>query len=129
MTRNLQTNMKGFLLQVTVFVNIFVTFSKSERDKSSSEIHDHNSVLCRSCGREVADPGLLRVSPLSPHFLERRNTSMFGSSLIVPVERLRNPAGFEFSVITFSQGGCQGVGDWTSDHTWYPGYSWRVSDM
>ena len=96
--------MKGILLQVTVFVNIFVTCSKSERDKSSSESHDHNSVLCRSCGREVADPGLLRVSPLSPHFLERRNTSMFGSSLIVPVERLRNPAGFEFSVITFSQG-------------------------
>lgn len=90
--------MKSFLLHVTVavLVNILVSCSKSERD--------HNSVLCRSCGREVADPGLLRVSPLSPHFLDRRNTSMFGSSLIVPVERLRNPAGFEFSVITFSKG-------------------------
>ena len=90
--------MKSLLLHVTVavLVNILVSCSKSERD--------HNSVLCRSCGREVADPGLLRVSPLSPHFLERRNTSMFGSSLIVPVERLRNPAGFEFSVITFSKG-------------------------
>ena len=102
--------MKSFLLYVTVFVNISVTSSssKSERDKSaSSDLHDdpgHNSVLCRSCGREVAEPGLLRVSPLSPHFLERRNASMFGSSLIVPVEKLRNPAGFEFSVITFSQG-------------------------
>lgn len=93
---------------VTVFVNILVTSSKSERDKSASDdIHydpGHNSVLCRSCGREVADPGLIRVSPLSPHFLERRNASMFGSSLIVPIERLRNPAGLEFSVITFSQG-------------------------
>ena len=99
--------MKGVLQWVViVFVNILVTSSKSERDKSPSDIHepDHNSVLCRSCGREVADPGLLRVSPLSPHFLERRNTTMFGSSLTVPVERLRNPAGFEFSVITFSQG-------------------------
>ena len=105
---NLQNEMKSFLLYVTVLVNIFVTRSKSERDKSaSSDLHDdhgHNSVLCRSCGREVADPGLLRVSPLSPHFLERRNASMFGSTLIVPVEKLRNPAGFEFSVITFSQG-------------------------
>ena len=54
--------------------------------------------------RELADPELLQVSPLSPHFLERRNTSMFGSSLVIPVERLRNPAGYEFSVITFSKG-------------------------
>ena len=103
----LQNKMKCVLLWVvTVFVNILVTSSKSERDKNSSDIHEpgHNSVLCRSCGREVADPDLLRVSPLSPHFLERRNTSMFGSSLIVPVERLRNPAGLEFSVITFRQG-------------------------
>ena len=105
--------MKSFLLYVTVFVNIFVTSSKFERDKSpSSDPHDdhgHNSVLCRSCGREVADPGLLRVSPLSPYFLERRNASMFGSTLIVPVEKLRNPAGFEFSVITFSQGSDSGL--------------------
>ena len=65
---------------------------------------DHHSVLCRSCGREVADPWQLRVSPLSPHTLTTHNVSMFGSSLAVPVERLRNPAGYEFSVITFSKG-------------------------
>ena len=65
---------------------------------------DHHSVLCRSCGREVADPWQLRVSPLSPHTLATHNVSMFGSSLAVPVERLRNPAGYEFSVITFSKG-------------------------
>ena len=51
---------------------------------------------------------------------------MFGSSLEVPVEKLRNPAGFEFQVISFSRGGCQGVGDWTAEASWYPGYLWRV---
>ena len=85
-----------------------------------------NSVLCRNCGMEVADPSYLTVSPLSPHFLQRRNVSMFGSSLEVPVEKLRNPAGFEFQVISFSRGGCQGVGDWTAEASWYPGYLWRV---
>ena len=55
-----------------------------------------------------ADPWLLRVSPLSPHTLATHNVSMFGSSIAVPVERLRNPAGYEFSVITFSKGsGCR----------------------
>jgi len=102
--------------------------SELTRVKASDEEyeHHHNSVLCRSCGREVADPDFLRVSPLSPYFLERQNVSMFGASLKVPVEKLKNPAGVEFSVITFKTGGCKGVGDWTSDYTWYPGYSWRV---
>ena len=64
-------------------------------------------VITPSCVAAVAGRLLTQacsVSPLSPHFLERRNASMFGSTLIVPVEKLRNPVGFEFSVITFSQG-------------------------
>ena len=64
------------------------------------------SVLCRSCGCEVADPGLLYTRTLSPQFLERRNlTRLFGSSLPVTVERLRNPAGREFQVVSFQKAG------------------------
>ena len=92
-------NMMVLLLLVLMSASL-----SSSRKKEHEEEDDHNSVLCRSCGRELADPSFLRVSPLSPHFLERQNVSMFGSSLKIPVEKLRNPAGYEFSVITFRKG-------------------------
>ena len=108
-----------------VFLWCLLTITVSNGHGSNDE-EKQNSVLCRQCGRETSSPDLLMVSPLSPFVLEKHNRTMFGSSLSVPVERLRNPAGVEFSVITFSKAGCQGVGPWTSDHTWYPGHSWRV---
>ena len=110
----------SWLLLLTVLSQVLGSTGIAEQDLKT------NSVLCRGCGMEVADPHYLRVSPLSPHFLERRNVSMFGSSLAVPVELLRNPAGFEFQVISFSSGGCRGLGDWSGEASWYPGYLWRV---
>jgi len=87
---------------------------------------DQHEVLCRSCGREVADPTYLRVSPLSPDFLQRQNLTLFGSAKRLPVEKLRNPAGFEFEVATFERTACVGVGSWTSQASWYPGYLWKA---
>ena len=120
-------NAKIKLAVLTTVTNIVVTTTEIlyTGDGDSHKDKD-NSVLCRNCGMEVADPSFLRVSPLSPFFLERQNVSMFGSSLSIPVETLRNPAGFEFQVISFSAGGCQGVGDWREEASWYPGYLWRV---
>jgi len=90
---------------------------------SSSPEHE---ILCRSCGREVGDPSYLRPSPLSPEFLDRQNLTVFGSKVKVPVERLRNPAGYEFEVVTLERAGCKGLGPWTGEASWYPGYLWRV---
>ena len=38
----------------------------------------------------------------------------------------RNPYGTEFHVVIFRLAGCVGVGEWTKEASWYPGYSWRV---
>ena len=66
----------------------------------------HNSVLCRSCGREVADPFYLKTKTLSPEFIERRNrTNLFGVKHPVSIERLKNPAGHEFEVVSFEKAG------------------------
>jgi len=75
---------------------------------------------------QVADPTYLRVSPLSPDFLQRQNLTLFGSAKRLPVEKLRNPAGFEFEVATFERTACVGVGSWTSEASWYPGYLWKA---
>jgi len=85
-----------------------------------------HEVLCRNCGKEVGDPSYLRASPLSPEFLERQNLTVFGSEVKLPVEKLRNPAGIEFEVVTFGRAGCKGVGEWTGEASWYPGYLWRA---
>ena len=110
---------------------------------------------------QVADPTFLRVSPLSPDFLQRQvlhlsltplcqfawcfllfqNLTLFGSAKRLPVEKLRNPAGlwaqqlsaqkvpnlgFEFEVATFERTACVGVGSWTPEASWYPGYLWKA---
>ena len=36
-----------------------------------------------------------------------------------------NP-GFEFEVVTFERTGCLGVGAWTPEASWYPGYLWKA---
>ena len=68
-----------------------------------------------------------------------QNLTLFGSTVRLPVEKLRNPAGallspksqfpnpgFEFEVVTFEKTGCVGVGSWTAEATWYPGYLWKA---
>ena len=91
-----------WLLAGTVLRLQLITAREEEEEIGDS---DH-SVLCRSCGREVADPRRLYTRVLSPEFLERRNlTRLFGSRLPVSVERLRNPAGREFQVVSFTKAG------------------------
>ena len=113
-------------MEIFIFIILLLHAVVIIEAKTNNKDARLNTVMCRQCGRELTDPDLLRVSPLSPFVLEKQNMTMFGSSLFVPVERLRNPAGVEFSVISFTRAGCRGVGAWTSDHTWYPGYHWRV---
>lgn len=42
------------------------------------------------------------------------------------VQSLRNPADNVFDLVTVKVAGCTGVGEWYSEHTWFPGYSWKV---
>ncbi|XP_046446919.1 protein cereblon-like [Daphnia pulex] len=44
----------------------------------------------------------------------------------VPVQKLKNPAGNVFDVVTLKNSSCKGVGKWVSDSTWFPGYSWKA---
>ena len=77
-----------------------------------------NSVLCRNCGRELADPFYLRTKHLSPEFIERRNkTQLFGATHPVSIERLKNPAGVEFEVVGFQKAGI--MAHCTSTKHWF----------
>lgn len=85
-------------------------------------------VLCRSCGRDVADPSYLLTltSTLSPFDARQQNlTSLFGSTS-VPLQSLTNPHGHTFDVVLFQKAGCLAQGPWVAEDTWFPGYAWRI---
>jgi len=88
---------------------------------------NRDNILCRSCGRGIADPNFLHTSHLSPEFLARKNlTRLFGTDKVVSVEKLRNPSGVDFEIVSFDKAGCTGIGDWEKEGTWFPGFVWRV---
>jgi len=130
--------MQFSLVISSILLQILNTASLSYADPSSQEdlinsaaaatkLADKETVLCRSCGRGLADPHYLHTSQLSPEFLARRNhTSLFGSDKVVSVEKLVNPAGVQFEIVSFDKAGCTGVGNWEKQGTWFPGFLWRV---
>ena len=110
---------------------------------------------------QVADPAFLRVSPLSPDFLQRQvlhlsltplcqfawyffSISEFDVIWIskeITCGKVEKSSrwngfttfcskvpnlGFEFEVATFERTACVGVGSWTSEASWYPGYLWKA---
>ena len=119
----------------------------------------------KNCLKQVADPTFLKVSPLSPDFLQRQVCLTFFlssfniTSFFFPISELDIiwvgneitcrkvekssrctyltlrllsahkhllNAGFEFEVVTFEKTGCVGVGSWTPEASWYPGYLWKA---
>ena len=98
--------LQWWLATTVLSLQLIVTSEETEEAVGRSSQEEDHSVLCRSCGRAVADPSLLYTRVLSPEFLERRNLSrLFGSRQPVSVERLRNPAGREFQVVSFTKTG------------------------
>ncbi|XP_059087043.1 uncharacterized protein LOC131883557 [Tigriopus californicus] len=91
----------------------------------------HHVILCRHCGRDTADPSYLvthqaYLSSPFDHFGHQKNySSIFGQENI-PLQRLINPSGAEFDVVILKKAGCSGQAQWSSQATWFPGYSWRV---
>jgi hypothetical protein len=77
--------------------------------------YDHYP-LCRDCGRPLADPAYLLVDSLAPtpsltdKLIGRNVTGLFGQPK-VPLQRFRNPAGFEFDVVLFKKAACQSLDD------------------
>lgn len=74
-----------------------------------------NNFLCRMCGASLEDAGTF-VQIISPFSLSHRNETVVAkkgkglASTTITVQKLRNPAGAEFDVITSKKSSCAGVG-------------------
>jgi len=81
-------------------------------------------LLCRHCGFNVA-PATSVVNVKSPAAEGVFNETLFGRKDVI-VQLLKNPLGLGFNVVTAVGGTCIGNKNWKTDHSWYPGYAWKV---
>ncbi|XP_042211543.1 uncharacterized protein LOC121858952 isoform X2 [Homarus americanus] len=88
--------------------------------------HHHDHILCRKCGTELTentrDNFVNVTSPLSESTYQ---LTVLGHSHLM-VQTLRNPADVTFNLVAVKRSGCSGVGEWHSEHTWFPSYQWKV---
>ncbi len=89
--------------------------------------HDDGLVLCRECGRTTTEAAtLLNNVDVSPFDTHGQNSSFLFGVANVPVQKLKNPDGFEFDVVLFRKAGCSGSGKWVAKDSWFPGFAWRI---
>ena len=88
--------------EATAGINLHLSFSGHDSS---------NPVLCRRCGRPIADPAYIRpnleVSPFDE--LQKNVSTLFGQKGDFPVQSLVNPHGDKFDLVLFQKAGCQGV--------------------
>ncbi|XP_013787821.1 protein cereblon homolog [Limulus polyphemus] len=81
-------------------------------------------LLCRQCGHDITEASHLK-SIASRIALHQRNDTILGVRGVL-LQLFRNPAGKEFELVTVSKADVIGVTGWYEDHTWFPGYSWKI---
>lgn len=81
-------------------------------------------ILCRRCGADIASADAV-VNLKSPAASTYTNLTLFGLKNVL-LQKLVNPLNVEFSVVTSKLAQCTSAGRWSEEHSWYPGYTWKV---
>ncbi|XP_076349843.1 protein cereblon-like isoform X2 [Tachypleus tridentatus] len=81
-------------------------------------------LLCRQCGHDITEASHLK-SIASKVALHQRNDTILGVPGVL-LQLFRNRAGKEFELLTVSKAAVAGISSWYEDHTWFPGYSWKI---
>lgn len=87
-------------------------------DKEISQLNNTipNVLLCRMCGLSQEDEGSFLEPILSPFSLSIRNETIYfekdkkTATATISVQKLRNPSGILFDVVTLKRSSCKGVG-------------------
>jgi hypothetical protein len=82
----------------------------STESSTAPKTEPQRPICCKSCGQVVAKRA-------------DRGTCISGDE-----HTFRNPAGYSFHVVVFSQAqGCKQVGPAVSRDSWFPGYAWQIA--
>ncbi|BES95438.1 Hypothetical protein NTJ_08247 [Nesidiocoris tenuis] len=114
-----------------LFCVLLVVFSADSIDVSSTPPvktplpRSSDFLLCRHCGFNIASASTI-TNIKSPAALAEVNQTLFGLDGVL-VQRLENPIGIGFDVVTGKGGTCIGSAQtWQSEHTWFPGHAWKA---
>ncbi len=101
------------LLFLPVIYLLDASTEKQRKTRKLSAIEDapeRQSLICVNCG-QIITSNAERISVQSAH-----------------EHHCINPAGIEFHIACFSAApGCISVGAASAEHSWFQGYSWRIS--
>lgn len=81
-------------------------------------------LICRTCGSDIALSNFITIKQ-SNKALVASNETLFEKKEAL-VQLLENPLGSRFEVIALKRASCARVHIWSTSHTWFPGYSWKL---
>ncbi|CAH0393172.1 unnamed protein product [Bemisia tabaci] len=111
------------MILITHLLLYLLNLTNSSCSESRQTDAPGDYVLCRWCGSDLS-PASYIINFRSPTAINSRNQTIFGLQQVF-VQSLENPLHIRFETITVSTAHCIGKGDWQSDYSWFPGYSWK----
>lgn len=107
-------------LNTIVFLSFHVVFS------TIVEIQQHqDTFLCRRCGQDITVVANLNNLG-SKLALGQRNDTLLGVKQCL-IQLFKNPHGQHFELITVTSANVKSLGEAFEEHSWFPGYAWRVA--
>ncbi|XP_053695850.1 protein cereblon-like [Sabethes cyaneus] len=110
------------ILLVIFFV--FQLFTTSILDSSAEETVPEDFFICRSCGHDVSLSNFL-IDKHSPLAIGSSNQTLLTGKQVV-VQEVQNTLGIRFKIVVVNQAYCAKVDSWSTLHSWFPGYSWKL---
>ncbi|RMX39773.1 hypothetical protein pdam_00007157, partial [Pocillopora damicornis] len=90
------------------------------------EIQQHqDTLLCRRCGQDISVAANLNNLG-SKLALRQRNDTILGVKQCL-IQLFKNPHGQHFELITVTSANIKSLGEAFEEHSWFPGYAWRVA--
>ncbi|XP_027051393.1 protein cereblon-like isoform X1 [Pocillopora damicornis] len=84
-----------------------------------------DTLLCRRCGQDISVAANLNNLG-SKLALRQRNDTILGVKQCL-IQLFKNPHGQHFELITVTSANIKSLGEAFEEHSWFPGYAWRVA--
>ncbi|XP_055638165.1 protein cereblon-like isoform X2 [Toxorhynchites rutilus septentrionalis] len=80
--------------------------------------------ICRSCGHDVSLSNFL-LDKHSPLAIGTSNQTLAAGKQLA-IQEVQNTLGIRFKIIVVQKAYCAKVESWSTLHSWFPGYAWKL---
>ncbi|XP_058825087.1 protein cereblon-like [Topomyia yanbarensis] len=121
----MKCNESRLLMRILLVVFlIFQLFTATILDSSLEETVIEDFFICRSCGHDISLSNFL-LDKHSPLAIGSTNQTLQVGRQIA-VQEVQNTLGIRFKIIVVQQAYCAKVDSWSTIHSWFPGYAWKL---